>query len=65
MPRMEALESEVTRRPSLEKRFDRNENVGPVRQFLLDGYNMTPGGWPEMGWEAGHWRWLDDRRFIC
>jgi hypothetical protein len=42
MPRMKALESEVTRLPSLEKWFEQNENLGPVRQFLLDGQSVEP-----------------------
>jgi hypothetical protein len=42
MPRMEALESEVTRVPSKKKRLELNENLSPVRQFLLDGQSVEP-----------------------
>ena len=42
MPRMEALESEVIRLPSLKEWFELNENLGPVRPFLLDGQSVEP-----------------------
>jgi len=42
MPRIEALESEVTRLPPQEQRLELNENLGPVRQFLPDGQSVEP-----------------------
>ena len=42
MPWLEALESAAARLPSPEKWFELNENLGPVRQFLLDGQSVEP-----------------------